>query len=75
MDRNYYVSMPLSDYQAICDTIRDILGNTNKITSDQIPDYVRQIAALGTRAVLVNEDETGLSSSNGSTLVREEVFK
>ena len=75
MNKTFYVSFPLSEYQAICDTIRDILGITETITSDQIPEYVRQIAALGTRSVLVDSNGTGINTTNGSVLVREEVFE
>ena len=48
MSNSYYVSLPLSDYIAICDKIRELLSldSSVKITSDQIPGYVAQIGAL-----------------------------
>ena len=48
---SFYVSLPLSDYIAICDKIRELLrlDSSIKITSDEIPDYVHQIAQLNRR--------------------------
>ena len=73
----YYVSFPLSDYQAICNAIRDILGVTGEITSDQVANYIRQIAALGTRTALVDANGIALTTDdeNASVLVNEEVFE
>lgn len=69
----YYVSFPLSEYQDICDAIRDILGVTGPITSGQIPEYVAQIKALGSRTLLTNTDGSAIETDDEHVLVNEEV--